>query len=150
VSGRLLLAGSPNWRNTRVRATGELWDTTLQDVMVVALDAAWRELGKPLRPVLVHGACPTGADRMADELWRNLWGWPTEEHPADWEAHGKAGDPIRNQHMVSLGADLCVGFPLGESCGTYGCLALADAAEIPTRVYGPHGRIKDWQEGGPR
>jgi hypothetical protein len=34
--------------------------------------------------------------------------------------------------MVELGADFCIGFPLGESKGTRGCMELARKAGIPT------------------
>jgi hypothetical protein len=103
--------------------------------MVVALDAAWRSLGQPERPVLVHGACG-GADAMADALWK-LWGWPTEPHPADFALLGRAAGPQRNTRMVDLGADLCLAFPLPGSRGTKDCVQRARAAGIPVRIYGP-------------
>ena len=43
---------------------------------------------------------------------------------------------VRNHHMVSLGADLCLAFPLGESRGTRGCMAAAHKAGIPVRNHG--------------
>lgn len=65
------------------------------------------------------GHCRTGADAIAD-MWvtrMKLNGWPVEveRHPAQhhptesfgpWPACG----PIRNSHMVSLGADECLAF----------------------------------------
>ena len=92
---------------------------------------------------LVHGACPTGADAIADEVWARA-GLPVERHPADWSRGRKAG-PERNAAMVALGADLCLAFigdctsprctrPDGHpSHGATGCAALAEAAGIPTR-----------------
>lgn len=67
---------------------------------------------------LVHGACPSGADYMA-HLSGQYFGFKVERHPADWEAHGKAAGPLRNQHMVALGAELAIGYRMaGESRGT--------------------------------
>lgn len=131
---RLLLTGSRNW------GKGDRYQQDL-DTMVAALMKAWLDLGKPTRPILVHGACPHGgADRMADQIWK-LWGWPTEPHPADFALFGRPADPIRNEKMINLGADLCIAFPLGKSRGTRGCMALAEAAGIPVRVYGPEAEV---------
>ena len=86
--------------------------------------------------VLVHGACPTGADRLADEITYS-WPWTVERHPAEWYMHGKAAGPLRNQAMVDLGADVCIAFLLPGSRGTVDCAARAEAAGIRTlRVHG--------------
>jgi hypothetical protein len=116
---RILLTGSRDWRDL--------------DGMVAALVDAWRDLGKPTRPVLVHGAC-RGADTMADQLWR-LWGWPTESHPADWSRFGVFAGPRRNAVMVAAGADLCLAFPAPGSRGTWDCVRRAQTAGIPVRVH---------------
>jgi hypothetical protein len=71
---------------------------------------------------LVSGACPTGADRMAEELAANL-GMVVERHPADWASHGKAA-----------GADVCLAFQLNDSRGTGHTIQLARGAGIPTHV----------------
>jgi len=99
-----------------------------------AVARALRHLGghyihgaRPADIVLVHGDA-TGADRLAaNEAER--FGWRTEAHPADWHAHGKAAGPIRNKHMVSLGANYLIAFPGGE--GTKNCRRLALNAHIP-------------------
>ena len=88
---------------------------------------------------VVHGDCPTGADRYARE-WcaeTQLEGLPVteERHPADWDKHGRAAGPIRNNEMVALGADIVLAFPLGESRGPRGCMRAADAAGIPVITY---------------
>lgn len=87
--------------------------------------------------ILVTGACPKGADRIAEEIWRSLFHC-VEKHPADWEKYGKRAGFIRNQFMVDLGADLCLAFraPEGEiSNGTDHCIAAAKKAGIPVRMF---------------
>ncbi|MGC0144305.1 DUF2493 domain-containing protein [Pseudactinotalea sp. Z1732] len=116
---RILVTGSRNWTDTH----------TLQ----AALDEALTQADDLAEVVLVHGDCPTGADRMAARYFDRL-GLATEAHPADWGAHGRAAGPIRNAHMVSLGADLVLAFPLGASRGTWNCTRLAQRAGIPVRI----------------
>lgn len=73
---------------------------------------------------------------MAAAQWE-LWGLPVEAHPADWRSCGRAAGLIRNQRMVDLGADLCLAFPLGESRGTWDCVARARKAGIEVRIIEP-------------
>lgn len=106
--------------------------------------AVWSALHEAARTsdgaVVVHGDCPTGADRYASEWCRearfNGLHVIEEAHPADWGKHGKAAGPIRNQQMVDLGADVVLAFPLGESRGTRHCMAAAEKAGIPVISYG--------------
>jgi hypothetical protein len=88
---------------------------------------------------VVHGDCPTGADRYARE-WcaeAKYSDCPVteERHPADWDRHGKSAGPIRNNEMVALGADVVLAFPLGASRGTRGCMRAADESGIPVITY---------------
>lgn len=50
--------------------------------------------------------------------------------PAEWEKHGKAAGPIRNQVMVDMKPDVCLEFNLDNSRGTSNCAQLASAAGI--------------------
>lgn len=61
-----------------------------------------------------------------------LRGWNIEEYPANWDLHGNAAGPIRNQRMVDLRppADVLVAAPLGKSPGTRDCMARARKAGI--------------------
>ena len=118
---RILVTGSRDW--------------TDRDTIVGALADAWRDLGG--EPVLVQGECHLGgADLIAKQVWQT-WGLPVESHPAEMGPDGHVLGPKRNAHMVSLGADLCLAFPLPSSRGTRNCMRLAREAGIPVRVYAP-------------
>lgn len=103
--------------------------------------------------VLVHGAAP-GADTVLAGAVAAL-GMVTEAHPAQWGVHegcscrdhsGRCGFAgfRRNAHMLSLGADFCLGFPLhpeklppgaptkNTSRGTWNMLRKAANAGVPT------------------
>lgn len=84
--------------------------------------------------VIVHGACPRGADAMA-HAWARDYEIRSETHPADWDGYGKQAGFIRNAEMVSLGADLCLAFywPGAANKGTDHCARLADGAGIRVR-----------------
>ncbi|GAA0738565.1 hypothetical protein GCM10010199_61700 [Dactylosporangium roseum] len=86
---------------------------------------------------VVHGACPSGADAIADKWTRErglLWPIRAERHPALWDTHGKRAGFARNNHMVSLGADLCMAFIRDRSNGATHCANAAEAAGIPVKV----------------
>jgi hypothetical protein len=120
---RILVTGSRDWTN--------------EGAIVDALADAWRELGHNRGTVLVQGECHLGgADLLAKRVWE-AWGMPVESHPAEMGPDGHVLGPKRNAHMVSLGADLCLAFPLPSSRGTRNCMRLAREAGIPVRVIQP-------------
>ena len=77
--------------------------------------------------VIIHGGAQ-GADRLA-ERWAFAHGVDSERFSADWEKHGKAAGPIRNQRMIDEGQpDLVVAFPGGK--GTADMIRRARAAGV--------------------
>jgi hypothetical protein len=86
--------------------------------------------------VLIHGACPTGADRLADE-WAAEESVPIEAYPAVWKLDGRldrSAGPRRNQRMMDEGKpDLVIAFPGGK--GTDDMVRRAKAAGV--KVFRP-------------
>lgn len=115
---KVLLTGSRDWPDPQ-----QLWE--------VLDDLRSRCRGM----VLVHGACPRGAD-MLGEVWASRTrGVTVERHPANWGLHGKRAGFKRNAEMVEGGADLCVAFIHNGSKGASHTAQLAEKAGIPTRRY---------------
>lgn len=83
----------------------------------------------PTSHTLITGCCPTGADKMAEDIASKL-GWTIERHAAEWDKYGKRAGPIRNQKMVDSGADICLAFILNESKGATHCSNAAEKAGI--------------------
>lgn len=127
---RVLVTGSRDWAD-------EAAVENALDAVIYASDVASNE-----EVVVVHGACPTGADAIADRLAREA-GCRVEPYPADWSRGRRAG-PERNRVMVEAGADVCVAFigacssprcrvvGVHASHGASGCADLAEAAGIRT------------------
>jgi hypothetical protein len=121
---RVLVTGSRDWPTPNA-----VW-AALNDARFEAVLS-----GRPL--VVVHGACPNGADTHASQ-WAEIAAQFTrsvteEAHPANWQINGKQAGFIRNQHMVNLGADVCLAFIRNGSRGASHTAALAEQAGIPVR-----------------
>lgn len=89
----------------------------------------------PKKITIVHGGAE-GADSHADDWCVVNWIVP-EVYPADWETHGKAAGPIRNQQMLDTGIDLVLAFPTENSRGTWHMVKIAEKAGVPVRVFRP-------------
>jgi hypothetical protein len=116
---RLLVTGGRTWD-----------DTTVIEHALAAILAR-----HPEGVLLVHGACPRGADATAAAYAARTPGYRTEAHPADWHRRGRAAGHLRNAEMVGLGADACVVFLRGVSPGTAATVQLARAAGIPVWLH---------------
>lgn len=119
---RILVTGSRSWKWSEI------------GVIAAALDDVVGNT--PAREVVVvHGACRTGADAMADELAR-LRGWDVERHLADWARYGRyVAGAVRNKRMAQLGADVVLAFIRDGSTGSSGCLFEARRKNIPAVVW---------------
>jgi hypothetical protein len=71
---RLLVTGSRTWDDVR----------TVEQALAVILDR------HPEGVLLVHGACPRGADAIADAHAARTAGYQIEAHPASWRRYGRA------------------------------------------------------------
>ena len=86
--------------------------------------------------VVIHGAC-RGADRLAGQAATAL-DLTVREYPAQWDTHGRAAGPIRNQQMLDLEhPDLVLAFHdrLTESKGTRDMIQRSRRAGITVRWF---------------
>lgn len=114
---RVLITGSRTW--DRVSAIHGV------------LDRLRAEHGTAL--TVVHGACPKGADAIAD-VWCRRNRVSVERYPADWTT-GRGAGHRRNAVMVDTRPAACIAFILDHSPGATGCANLAERAKIPTTRY---------------
>jgi hypothetical protein len=146
----------PVRRSHRVLVTGSR-DFTDASLVAQTLDTALALLQVPLSAenslTLVHSAA-RGLDVLAAQV-ASRRGWTIENYPAQWDKHADACPawhitPVpqatckmaghrRNHEMIALGADLVIGFPMGDeasghSRGTWGCARAAMTAQLPTLV----------------
>ena len=115
---RVLVTGSRDWTDRQA-----VWAALADAASTVPAD---RDL------VIVHGACPTGADNIAHR-WAVSYGAIVDAHLANWSIDGKRAGFIRNARMVNLGADVCLAFIKDGSHGASHTARLADEAGIPVR-----------------
>lgn len=88
----------------------------------------------PRRDTVIQGGAP-GADRLARE-WCRINFCRYENFPADWQKHGRAAGPIRNQQMIDEGRPTkAVCFSGGR--GTADMERRARAAGIPVFAFLP-------------
>ena len=117
---RLLVTGSRTWTDRKVihQTLRDWWDST----------------GRDPQAVLVSGACPKGADRIAEEIWEKN-GLTVERHPAEWDQHGKRAGFVRNKAMVDSRPDHLVAFIMDDSKGASHTVRLAAEAGIAATVH---------------
>lgn len=112
--------------------------------VVVCGSRAWTDRGRilarlrelPADTLVITGGA-SGADRLAEDcagellLDRRTYSVSRDE----WEKHGKAAGPMRNQRMIDSGPDLVIAFRVpGRSRGTDDCVRRARAAGVPVEV----------------
>lgn len=112
---RVLITGSRDWTDV--------------DVIASVINAL------PPDTVIIHGACPRGADAIAHRL-ANARGLVVETWPADWRRYGAHAGIMRNQQMIDEGKPTDAhAFPLPWSRGTYDCMRRLRAAGVPLVVH---------------
>lgn len=118
---RVIVTGSRDWGRGEIvfGALGGLWN------MCQMMDTTL---------TIVHGGCPSGADRFAHDFALGKAGVREEVFRADWNRHGKMAGPIRNAEMADSGADLVMAFWDGTSRGTENMIRRARERNIPTIV----------------
>ncbi len=138
---RVLITGSRDWDQA----------DELREALLNTWHDATQVHGPNAKLVVVHGACPTGADRIADDWARRQAARSplveVEQHRAQDFGPWPAAGPRRNKHMVELGANVCLAFiaPCAKprcprpaphpSHGASGCADLAEKAGIPVRRF---------------
>jgi hypothetical protein len=115
----LLVTGSRTWHDI----------PAIEQALAVILDR------HPEGVLLVHGACPRGADAIAAAYAARTPGYQIEAHPADWRRYGRAEGYRRNAKMIALGADGCAAFIRSGSPGSTSAVRLARAAGIPVWLH---------------
>lgn len=94
-----------------------------RDLVEQSLYTLLRGVPKDEPLLVIHGACPTGVDAIADD-WAERNGLQMVRCPANWKAWGPAAGPLRNRAMIELCPQLVVAFPGGK--GTEGMVKLAE------------------------
>ena len=89
-----------------------------------ALDAL--HLKMPITELMQGGA--TGADQFAREWAATKPGIKRYVCKAEWDAHGRAAGPMRNQRMIEWKPEVVMAFPGGR--GTADMVRRADSAGI--------------------
>jgi len=98
--------------------------------------AILRELQKlPPDTEIIHGAA-VGADSIAGEIATDL-GLAVRSFPAEWNRHGRAAGPIRNNRMLKENPDLVLAFTknLLRSRGTADMVRRAESAGVETAIF---------------
>lgn len=115
---RLLICGSRDWNNKELIKS---------------------EISKLLKEheieAIIHGGC-RGADLQAGEVAREFT-IPVKEYPADWNKHGKAAGPKRNQKMLDDGKPnfvLAFHENIDESKGTKDMISRTKNANIKFKI----------------
>ena len=112
-------------------------DFTDQEMFNSAMGDLVQLKGMPSK--VIHGGY-RGADTMADE-WGKRHALEVHAEKADWDTHGPAAGPIRNQTMLDeFSPTLVVAFP--GSRGTADMITKARAAGVDVAEIYPHGVIR--------
>ncbi|MCP9207784.1 DUF2493 domain-containing protein [Streptomyces cucumeris] len=118
---KILVTGSRDWTDART-------------IELEIFRALYEAKAPHHEAVLIHGACPTGADALADEYARAT-GMHIIRRPADWDRWGKSAGAIRNAELVDLAPDICLAFIRNGSRGASMTATLAEKGRVETRRF---------------
>ena len=118
---RLLVTGSRTWTDEKI-------------IFIELTRAAYDLDSDPTRNVVLVVGGARGADKIAEDIYRNTGG-VVEIHKADWNRHGKQAGYIRNTKMVDSGVDLCLGFIMDDSKGATMTVNQCKYLGIETRIF---------------
>ena len=90
--------------------------------------------------VVIHGHCPDGADKLADEICLDLGMVPGQDlirEPAQWKKYGRSAGPVRNQLMLDRHqpSEVHAFRSTGKSNGTDDMVRRGRKARVPTHVH---------------
>lgn len=125
---KVLVTGSRSWDDAK---------TIHAALNAIALGVAQ---ARGVSLTILHGACPNGADELADQ-WVRYHHHPiglhvtAERHPALWRRFGKRAGMVRNELMVATRPDLVLAFIRDNSPGATHCAELAMEVGIPMRLW---------------
>ena len=122
----------------KVLVTGSrTWDNK------AAIEREFKKLPPGPTTIIVHGACPTGADALADAAAMKF-GFQIRRFPAQWETEGRKAGPVRNSKMIREehsdrdGIPITLGLAftpdLERSRGTRDCVLKARKAGIKVEI----------------
>jgi hypothetical protein len=93
----------------------------------------------------VVSGCAMGVDRVG-EMWAMLNAVPVKHFPADWDTHGRAAGPIRNQEMADY-AEALIAIPGAKSKGTWDMIRKAEAKGLKVYIHkGKHANDTEGKE----
>jgi len=128
--GRILITGTRSWDDKdfiyKVLAGEFLLDP---DAVLVSGGQRSRRTNLKTKKAEFYGA-----DYLCEKIW-SAFGGSIERHPANWARFGNGAGFRRNEYMVMLGADKCIGFILNNSPGATFTANLAEEKGIPTIRY---------------
>ena len=113
---KLIIAGGRNFTN--YQKLKQICDQFLQD--------------KP-NIEIVSGAYYKGADKLGEQYAKEK-GFKLKQFPANWDKHGKAAGPIRNQQMAEY-ADTLIAFWDRKSRGTKNMIQLAKNKNLKLKIH---------------
>jgi len=91
--------------------------------------------------LVVHGNCPRGADRMAED-WAKANGINIRHFNANWKYDGKRAGMLRNGEMISWASNMAAGkhqikvfaYRLNSSPGTSDCIRKSKQYNLETVI----------------